>query len=374
MIRRFKVKIHEYIAKDIFKEEGISIPKSKLAVSPEEAKMVSSEIGKPVVIKSQILVGGRGKAGGIKFADNPDEVYTKANEILGSTLKDERVEMVLVEEKLDIISEYYLSIVLDRSAKKPLIMASMSGGIDIEDVAQNNPEKIIKYYLNPLDEFLPYHGREIAIKMGVPNSLITKLGAVVCKLFNVFQKYDATVAEINPLVVTVNGIIAADAKLEIDDDALYRQKSLVELEKVNKGEFAYVKLDGDIAVIGNGAGLTLSGMDMLKLYGGKPATFLDIGGGSSQENIVKALNIVISDPDVKTVFLNVLGGITRADDVARGVLDVLDATKHKVPIVIRLTGTNEEEGQRILKEAGVSYETSMEAAAKKAVELCKDII
>jgi succinyl-CoA synthetase beta subunit len=374
LIRRFKVKIHEYIAKDIFKEEGISIPKSKLAVSPEEAKMVSSEIGKPVVIKSQILVGGRGKAGGIKFADNPDEVYTKANEILGSTLKDERVEMVLVEEKLDIISEYYLSIVLDRSAKKPLIMASMSGGIDIEDVAQNNPEKIIKYYLNPLDEFLPYHGREIAIKMGVPNSLITKLGAVVCKLFNVFQKYDATVAEINPLVVTVNGIIAADAKLEIDDDALYRQKSLVELEKVNKGEFAYVKLDGDIAVIGNGAGLTLSGMDMLKLYGGKPATFLDIGGGSSQENIVKALNIVISDPDVKTVFLNVLGGITRADDVARGVLDVLDATKHKVPIVIRLTGTNEEEGQRILKEAGVSYETSMEAAAKKAVELCKDII
>ena len=374
MIRRFKVKIHEYIAKDIFKEEGISIPKSKLAVSPEEAKMVSSEIGKPVVIKSQILVGGRGKAGGIKFADNPDEVYTKANEILGSTLKDERVEMVLVEEKLDIISEYYLSIVLDRSAKKPLIMASMSGGIDIEDVAQNNPEKIIKYYLNPLDEFLPYHGREIAIKMGVPNSLITKLGAVVCKLFNVFQKYDATVAEINPLVVTVNGIIAADAKLEIDDDALYRQKSLVELEKVNKGEFAYVKLDGDIAVIGNGAGLTLSGMDMLKLYGGKPATVLDIGGGSSQENIVKALNIVISDPDVKTVFLNVLGGITRADDVARGVLDVLDATKHKVPIVIRLTGTNEEEGQRILKEAGVSYETSMEAAAKKAVELCKDII
>jgi succinyl-CoA synthetase beta subunit len=374
LIRRFKVKIHEYIAKDIFKEEGISIPKSKLAVSPEEAKMVSSEIGKPVVIKSQILVGGRGKAGGIKFADNPDEVYTKANEILGSTLKDERVEMVLVEEKLDIISEYYLSIVLDRSAKKPLIMASMSGGIDIEDVAQNNPEKIIKYYLNPLDEFLPYHGREIAIKMGVPNSLITKLGAVVCKLFNVFQKYDATVAEINPLVVTADGIIAADAKLEIDDDALYRQKSLVELEKVNKGEFAYVKLDGDIAVIGNGAGLTLSGMDMLKLYGGKPATFLDIGGGSSQENIVKALNIVISDPDVKTVFLNVLGGITRADDVARGVLDVLDATKHKVPIVIRLTGTNEEEGQRILKEAGVSYETSMEAAAKKAVELCKDII
>lgn len=367
------MKIHEYIAKDIFKEEGISVPQNKMVVNPEEAKMAASEIGKPVVIKSQILVGGRGKAGGIKFADNPDEAYTKASEILGSTVKDERVEMVLVEEKLEIISEYYLSIVLDRSAKKPLIMASMSGGIDIEDVARDTPEEIIKYYLNPLNEFLPYQGREIAIKMGVLNSQITNVGSIVCKLFNVFEKYDATIAEINPLVVTTNGIMAADAKLDIDDDALYRQKCLVDLEKVTKGEFAYVKLDGNIAVIGNGAGLTLSGMDMLKLYGGKPATFLDIGGGSSQENIVKALNIVISDPDVKTVFLNVLGGITRADDVARGVLDVLNASKRRIPLVIRLTGTNEEEGQRILKEAGVPYETSMEAAAKKAVELCKDI-
>src|SRR5664280_454479 len=344
-----------------------------MVVNPEEAKMAASEIGKPVVIKSQILVGGRGKAGGIKFADNPDEAYTKASEILGSTVKDERVEMVLVEEKLEIISEYYLSIVLDRSAKKPLIMASMSGGIDIEDVARDTPEKIVKYYLNILDEFLPYQGREIAIKMGVPNALISKVGAVIWKLFNIFQRYDATIAEINPLVVTADGILAADAKLDIDDDSVYRQKKLAELEKVNKSEFAYVKLDGNIAVIGNGAGLTLSGMDMLKLYGGEPATFLDIGGGSSQENIAKALNIVISDPDVKAVFLNVLGGITRADDVACGVLDVLNASKRKVPLVIRLTGTNEEEGQRILKEAGVSFETSMEAAAKKAVELCKDI-
>ncbi len=366
------MKIHEYIAKDIFKEEGISIPQNKMVVSPEEAQEAASEIGKPVAIKSQILSGGRGKAGGIKFADTPDDAYSRTSEILGSTVKDEIVEMVLVEEKLEIVSEYYLSIVLDRYAKKPLIMASMSGGIDIEDVARDKPEEIIKYYLNPLDEFLPYNGREIAIKMGVPNSQINMVGSVVCKLLNIYQKYDATIAEINPLVVTSGGIMAADAKLEIDDDALYRQKCLVELEKVNKGEFAYVKLDGNIAVIGNGAGLTLSGMDMLKLYGGKPATFLDIGGGSSQENIVKALNIVISDPDVKTVFLNVLGGITRADDVARGVLDVLNASKHRVPLVIRLTGTNEEEGQKILKEAGVPYETSMEAAAKKAVELCKD--
>ncbi len=368
------MKIHEYIAKDIFKGEGIPVPHNKMVVSPAEAKEVAIEIGKPVVIKSQILVGGRGKAGGIKFADDPNDVYVKAGEVLGSIVKDERVEMILIEEKLEIQSEYYLSVVLDRSAKKPLIMASMSGGVDIEEVARDTPEKIVKYYLNPMDEFLPYQAREIAIKMGVPNSLISKIGQVIWKLFNVFQKYDATIAEINPLVVTAEGIIAADAKLDIDDDALYRQKKLSKLEKVNKGEFAYVKLDGNIAVIGNGAGLTLSGMDMLKLYGGEPATFLDIGGGSSQENIAKALNIVITDPDVKTVFLNVLGGITRADDVARGVLDVLNASKRKIPLVIRLTGTNEEEGQRILTDAGVSYETSMEAAAKKAVELCKENI
>ncbi len=366
------MKIHEYIAKDIFSRGGIQVPRSRIALSPDEARQVAVEIGKPVVIKSQILVGGRGKAGGIKFADNPDDAYERAEEILGSTVKDEIVDTILVEEKLEIQSELYLSLVIDRSAKKPLIMASMSGGVDIEEVALENPEKIVKYYLNPLDEFLPYQGREVAIKMGVPNELISNIGAVVWKLFKIFQKYDATIAEINPLVVTAEGIIAADAKLDIDDDALYRQKDRVKIEKTKNSEFAYVKLEGNIAVIGNGAGLTLSGMDMLKLYGGEPATFLDIGGGSSQENIAKALNIVISDPDVKTVFLNVLGGITRADDVARGVLDVLNASKRKVPLVIRLTGTNEDEGQRILSKAGVSYETSMESAAKKAVELCRD--
>lgn len=367
------MKIHEYIAKEIFKSEGIPVPISKMVTNPEDAKIAAQEISKPVAIKSQILVGGRGKAGGIKFAQDPEESCNVSRDILGSTIKDEVVEMVLIEERLNIKSEFYLSVVLDRSAKKPLIMASSSGGIDIEEVARETPEKIVKFYLDSLDEFLPYQGREIAIKMGIPNDLITKVGSVVWKLVKIFEKYDATIAEINPLVLTEDGIIAADAKLDIDDDALYRQKKLVELEKIEKGEFAYVKLDGNIAVIGNGAGLTLSGMDMLKLYGGEPATFLDIGGGSSRKNIAKALNLVISDPDVKTVFLNVLGGITRADDVARGVLDVVESSKRKVPLVIRLTGTNEEEGQKILKDAGISFETSMEAAAQKAVQLCNEI-
>ncbi|OPY28117.1 MAG: succinyl-CoA synthetase subunit beta [Methanobacterium sp. PtaU1.Bin242] len=236
-------------------------------------------------------------------------------------------------------------------------------------MARKTPEKLVKYHVNPQEEFLPYQARDIAIDMGVPNSLISKIGSFIWKLYTVFRKYDATIAEINPLVLTPEGLIAADAKLEIDDDALYRQKELAEFQLAKKGEFAYVKLDGDIAVIGNGAGLTLSGMDMLKLYGGEPATFLDIGGGASQDNIARAINLVITNPQVKVVFLNVLGGITRADDVANGVIDVLKKAERKVPLVIRLTGTNEEEGQRILNEAGVSFETSMEAAARKAVEL-----
>jgi len=216
---------------------------------------------------------------------------------------------------------------------------------------------------------MPYEARDIAIKMGVPNNLISKMGGFIWKLFNLFCKYDATIAEINPLVLTPDGLIAADAKLEIDDDSLWRHKEFNELDEAKKDEFAYVTLDGDIAVIGNGAGLTLTGMDMINLYGGKPATFLDIGGGASTEIIERAINLVINEPNVKVIFLNVLGGITRADDVANGVINALNLANRKVHMVIRLTGTNEEEGQRILTEAGIPYEISMEAAAKKAVEL-----
>ena len=367
------MKIHEHIAKRIFGEEGISVPQSQIAKTPQEVQEEAEKLGKPVVLKSQVLAGGRGKAGGIKFADNPSEAYNVAEGLLGSELKGETVDKLLVEEKLNIKSEFYVSVVMDRSAKKPLIMASLDGGMDIEQIARETPDKIVKYYLDPLEKFMPYQAREVARKMGIPKELISKVGSVIWKLFNVFDKYDAMIAEINPLVLTDNGVMAADAKLEIDDDAIYRQKKLAKLENFRKDEFAYVKLPGDIAVIGNGAGLTLSGMDMLKLYGGEPATFLDIGGGSSQENISKAIKLVISNDNVKVVFLNVLGGITRADDVARGVLDVLKSSPRDVPIVIRLTGTNEDEGQRILAEAGLSFETSMEEAAQKAVKICKSL-
>lgn len=367
------MKLYEYLAKDLFKKNGIPVPSGQIARNPDEALQIAQEINKPLALKSQVLVGGRGKAGGIKFADHPSQVGELLKQLLKLEIKGEPVNTILLEEKLDVESEYYISVVMDRSAKMPLIIASTQGGMDIEQVARETPEKLIRYHVNPLEEFLPYQAREIAIKMDVPNPLISKVGGFIWKLFTVFKKYDASIAEINPLVITPNGIIAADAKFEIDDDALYRQREMAILKTEEKDEFAYVKLDGDIAVIGNGAGLTLSGMDMLKLYGGEPATFLDIGGGASQDNIARALNLVISNPNVKVVFLNVLGGITRADDVANGVVNVLKESEREVPLVIRLTGTNEEEGQRILTEAGVSYETSMEAAAKKAVELVKSL-
>lgn len=367
------MKFFEYSAKEIFKKEGIPVPTSYVAENSNEAKEAALKINKPVAIKSQVLVGGRGKAGGIKFAEISEEAAPVTDELLSIIIKGETVKKVLVEEKVNIQSEFYLSVVMDRAAKMPLIMASAEGGVEIEEVAAKTPEKIVKYHVNPLDEFMPYQAREIARKMGIENNMISQMAGFIWKLFNVFKKYDATIAEINPLVLTPDGLIAADAKLEIDDDSLWRHKEFAELDEAKKDEFAYVTLEGDIAVIGNGAGLTLTGMDMINLYEGRPATFLDIGGGSSKEIVSKALNLVIAEPNVKVIFLNVLGGITRADDVAKGVIDTLDNAERKVPIVIRLTGTNEEEGQRILTEAGISFETSMEAAAKKAVELCESL-
>ncbi|HML05750.1 MAG TPA: ATP-grasp domain-containing protein, partial [Methanobacterium sp.] len=288
------MKFFEYSAKEIFKREGIPVPKSYVAGDSKEAIEAAIKINKPIALKSQVLVGGRGKAGGIKFADTPEEAGTVANELLGIEIKGEKVKKVLAEEKVNIQSEFYVSVVMDRSAKKPLIMASTEGGVDIEEVAKNSPEKIVKYHVNPLEEFMPYEARSIAVKMGVSNEMISKMGGFILKLFNVFKKYDATIAEINPLVLTPEGLIAADAKLEVDDDSLWRHREFAELDEAKKDEFAYVTLDGDIAVIGNGAGLTLTGMDMINLYGGKPATFLDIGGGSSKETIEKALNLVLS--------------------------------------------------------------------------------
>ena len=367
------MKFFENVAKKIFSQEGIKILEGHVAYSPEEAVAVCSEMGVPVVLKAQVLTGGRGKAGGVKFADNPGEALKVADEILGMEIKGEKVKHLLIEEKADIQHEYFLSISIDRANKRPLIMVSKEGGVEIENLAKTNPEKIIKYHPQPLIEFLPYEAREIARKMDVPSELISPMGDVIWKLYNIFDKYDCEIAEINPLVLTPNGLIAADAKLEVENDALYRHQDLVNMLHYKKKAVDFVKLDGDIAVIGNGAGLTLTAMDMIKLNGGEPATFLDIGGGASEHIINQALNIVLNYDPVKVVFLNVLGGITKADDVARGVIKALEQSDRKIHIVIRLTGTNEEEGQRLLEEAGIPYEISMEKAAKKAVDLCNEL-
>lgn len=362
--------IHEYVAKNIFRLCNIKVPESYLANSPEEAYERAQMIGKPVAVKSQVLSGGRGKAGGILFADTPEEAKEKTKELFKKTIKGEKVNKVLIEEKVEgTISEYYLTIILDRDAKKPLIMASTAGGMEIEQVAKETPEKIVKKYVEPLEEFMPYQARNIALEMGVDTSEISAIGNLIWKLYQAFQEYDATVAEINPLIKTENGFIAADAKMAIDDDAFFRHTKLKEIDEFKDNEFAYVKLDGNIAVIGNGAGLTLTGMDLIEHYGAKPATFLDVGGGASEESITHAIELVLKNPNVQVIFLNVLGGITRADDVARAVVNIANEYGNKVPIVTRLTGTNEEEGQQILRDNGISFETSMEKAAQKAVSL-----
>lgn len=367
------MRFFESVAKQVFNKEGIPILEGHVAYSPEEAKKISSEMNVPVVVKAQVLTGGRGKAGGVKFADNPDEALKVADEIMGMEIKGEKVNHLLIEEKAEILQEFFVTVSVDRGARKPVILASMEGGVEIENLAKTNPEKIIKYYPDPLQEFLPYEAREIARKMGVPSELISPMGAMIWKLYHVFDKYDADTAEINPLILTPDGLIAADAKLVVENDSLFRHQDLVEQMNYKKKDVDFVQLDGDIAVIGNGAGLTLTAMDMIKLNGGEPATFLDIGGGASEQVINQALSIVLNYDPVKVVFLNVLGGITKADDVARGVIKALEQVGRKVPIVIRLTGTNEKEGQRLLEEAGIPYETSMEKAAHKAVELCEEI-
>jgi succinyl-CoA synthetase beta subunit len=366
------MKFYEYSAKEIFRAEGINTPRGGVAETPEEAERIAAELGCEVAVKSQVLTGGRGKAGGIRFA-SPSTAAEVTGDLLSSEVRGEAVEKVLIEEKIPIERELYVSAVIDRTAKKPLIMASAEGGVDIEELAASSPEKIVRYHVNPLDEFLPYEAREIARKMGLESELIPPVGGVIWKLYHLFRKYDARLAEINPLVISGDKVIAADAKLEVDDDSIYRHREFMEMDEYEPEEFAFVKLDGDVAVIGNGAGLTLTAMDLIKLKGGEPATFLDIGGGASEDVIRRALDLVISYPSVRVVFLNVLGGITRADDVARGVVNALRDARRDVPLVIRLTGTNEEEGQRILRETGIPFETSLERAAEKAVEISKTL-
>ncbi|MCI5866914.1 MAG: ADP-forming succinate--CoA ligase subunit beta [Methanosphaera sp.] len=363
--------IHEYVAKNIFKQANLNTPQSYLSHSPEESAEFAREIGKPVAVKAQVLTGGRGKSGGILFADTPEEAAEKTEILFNKTIKGEKVEKVLIEEKVENkVEEYYLTVILDRDVRQPLIMASIAGGMEIEEVAKTAPEKIVKKYVNPIKEFMPYEARNIALQMGVDTSEIAKIGDIILKLYNIFNEYDATVVEINPLIKTADGeFIAADAKMAIDDDASFRHTKIKQFDEFKDDKFAYVKLDGNIAVIGNGAGLTLTAMDLIEYYGEKAATFIDIGGGAAEDIIKDALNLVLKDDDVKVIFFNMLGGITRADTVAEAIVKVREESDIHKPIVIRLTGTKEVEGQKILSDHGIPFETSMERSAIKAIEI-----
>ncbi|MGZ6368008.1 MAG: ADP-forming succinate--CoA ligase subunit beta [Ktedonobacteraceae bacterium] len=373
------MKIHEYQAKDILARYGIPIQPGRVASSPEVAEEIAREIGGPVVIKAQVYVGGRGKAGGIQFGDTPEEARAAAAKVLGMDIKGLTVEKVLVVSKLEIKEEYYLGIILDRKSQAPVVMVSKAGGIDIEEVAATTPEKIIKQPIDMRWGLRPFEARDILARAGLPHQVIGKGGAILTALAKAFIESDASLAEINPLALTAEGQVqAADAKILIDDNGLFRQKeyaSWAESEESNPLEFeakqeglTYVKLDGDIGVIGNGAGLVMTTLDMVARVGGKPANFLDIGGGAKAEIMRKALTFVARDPQVKGILVNIFGGITRGEEVAKGVIMAQADLPKGMPIVVRLSGTGSEEGKELLKQhAGLDWGKDMREAAQKIV-------
>ncbi|HEY5002377.1 MAG TPA: ADP-forming succinate--CoA ligase subunit beta [Ktedonobacteraceae bacterium] len=372
------MKIHEYQAKDILARYGIPIQPGRIAHTPEEAESIARELGGPVVIKAQVYVGGRGKAGGIQFGDTPAQAREAAARVLGMDIKGLTVEKVLVVSKIDIKEEYYLGIILDRKSQAPVVMISKEGGIDIEDVAATAPEKIIKFPIDMHWGLRPFEARDIVARAGLPSAIVSRAGAILSALSKAFIESDANLAEINPLVLTADGQVqAADAKIIIDDNGLFRQKEYAtwaESEESNPLEYdakqaglTYVKLDGDVGIIGNGAGLVMTTLDMVARAGGKPANFLDIGGGAKAETMYKALTFVARDPQVKGILVNIFGGITRGEEVARGVIMAQAELPAGMPIVVRLSGTGSEEGRAILKDAGLDWGKDMREGAEKIV-------
>ena len=379
------MKLHEYQSKFRFAEYGVPIPKGKVANTPSEAFEIAKEIDGPVVVKAQVLVGGRGKAGGIKVARSPEEAERCATDILNMTIKGLRVRKVLIDPAADIKAEIYLGIVLDRSARRPVMMASASGGVDIEEVAAKTPEKIIREWVSPYLGLRDYQARNLASGIELPRELIKSFLQIAKGLFTCYMESDASLAEINPLVITGAGeLLAVDGKMVLDDSALSRHPDLAEMRdadeeapaesQARQAGLSYVKLDGEIGCMVNGAGLAMATMDMTKLFGGSPANFLDIGGGAQADKVATALNIILADLNVKAVLFNIFGGITRCDEVARGILAALEETKPNLPMVIRLVGTNEKEGRALLAEANLSNmttATTLAEAAQKAVEAAR---
>jgi len=377
------VNIHEYQAKDILRAQGVPIPPGEIATTPEQVEAIAKKIGGMVVVKAQVHTGGRGKAGGVKLAKTPTEAREVASKILGMKINGLTVYTVLVTAAADIASEAYVGIILDRATKKPVFMVSPAGGIDIEEVAAKTPEKILKLPIDTRYGLLPYQAMDLGFFL-FPDDVkkVRAAAKIMMQLYQAFMKSDASLAEINPLVVTPSGeVLALDAKISVDDNALDRHPDLAALRdetaeaksevEARNANLTFIKLDGNVGCVVNGAGLAMATMDLVKYYGGEPANFLDIGGSSNPEKVVNALRIITEDPNVKVILFNIFGGITRTDDVANGIVTATKANPLKIPIVIRLTGTNEEIAMKILQENGFNASSDMDEAVEKAVALAK---
>ncbi|MFQ5794511.1 MAG: ADP-forming succinate--CoA ligase subunit beta [Candidatus Bipolaricaulia bacterium] len=373
------MRLLEYQGKELFASSGIPVQEGKVANSPEEVARIARSYGTPVVVKAQVVVGGRGKAGGIQFAQGPETAEEHARKLLGSMLKGVPVEEVLVEQAIGIQDELYLGITLDRSTRKPVVIFSAEGGIDIEELAVQHPEAVFKFHVEPLEGIHAYQIRNLLLGAGIDRERFKPLADIIERLYHAFIQYEANLVEINPLAVGLDGgLIALDAKFIVDDDALYRHPELQryrsaavhhspEERRAEEVGLGYVKLDGNIGIIGNGAGLVMATLDLVQLKGGRPANFLDIGGGADAAQMREALEIVISDEQVDGVFINIFGGITRGDAVAQGLIEANQALKAEQPLVVRLTGTNEAEGRRMLQERGIQPVEGMEVGAEMIV-------
>jgi succinyl-CoA synthetase beta subunit len=383
----------EYQGKQLFARHGVPVPDGRLAVSVEEAMAAADDLGYPCVIKAQVQIGGRGKAGGIKLAKDRDEVREHAQAILGMDIRGLTVHELWVEEASEIAAEYYASVVFDRSAKAPLLMLSTKGGMDIEEVAEEDPSAIARLHVDPLLGFQDFHGRRLAFEARVDPDVVRPVGEMLAKLYDVFVEEEATLVEVNPLIITPSsgsdgggrGVRALDAKVTLDENAMFRHSDNAQLRDISAEDpqermakqrgLTFVKLDGDIGILGNGAGLVMSTLDVVAEAGGSPANFLDAGGGSKADAITNAVEVILSNPNVKAVLFNIFGGITRCDEVARGLIEAFNQISPQVPFVVRLDGTNDEKGRRLLAEANlpnVHTESTMDGAAQKVVELAAE--
>ena len=374
--------LHEYQSKRIFGQFGIPVPKGEVATTPAEVRDIAVRLGVPVVVKSQVLVGGRGKAGGIKVAKSLEDAEKHADNILGMLIKGLKVRKVLVDPAANIAKEIYLGAVLDRANRRVVMMASSEGGVDIEEVAAKTPEKIIKVAAHPFLGLRDHHARILADGIGIPKELVKDFIPIAKALYKAFVSVDANLAEINPLVITGdNKLMALDGKISVDDNALFRHPEIAELRdpdeedaserEARRYDLTYIHLDGEIGCMVNGAGLAMATMDIVKLYGGEPANFLDIGGGAQADKVAAALRIILADTRVKCVLINIFGGITRCDEVARGIVTALGEVGTSTPMVVRLVGTNEAEGRAILADAQMDPATTLAEAAQKAVAASK---